>query len=113
MRKIMTKNNVFTVVIAIAIILTCYGGCKFIDWKYAPRYLEDQEIEDGWYTYWTSYKVKSDDTLTDIASSLADNTPAEPSRIMNTIIRTNHILNPDHIESGTYIIVPYLSREYK
>lgn len=75
---------------------------------------EVKEIPDGYSVLYTSYEVKSGETLWSIASDNLDTSGYTdiPSYI-DEIKQINHIEEEDKIKSGQYVILSYLEETEK
>lgn len=64
------------------------------------------------YTYYTSVEIKPGDSLWSIADKYCDGTGLSVKEYIDTIKSINHLGN-NNITSGQYLIVMYVSDEYK
>lgn len=65
------------------------------------------------YKYYTTLYIEKDMTLWDIANEYSGMEYNDPNEYIKEVVAINHIKDPDHIEYGTVINIPYYSEEYK
>ena len=67
--------------------------------------------DDNYYKYFTSVQVKEGDTLYSLAEEYGDYFESDKAFI-NEVKYANHLID-DTIYTGSYLVVPYYSEEYK
>lgn len=65
------------------------------------------------YKYYKSIYIEKNMTLWDIAHEYAGMEYETMEQYIQEVTAINHIKDPDHIEYGTKISIPYYSEEYK
>lgn len=96
--------TIFAVILALAVVMTCV-----IAFTSKKTKAETHEM----YKYYTSYEVKSGDTLWTIAEKYSGNGAYDSvTEYIDEVCSINH-LPSDKIYAGNEICIPYYSAEYK
>lgn len=76
---------------------------------FTARAQEDGEI---YYKYYTSVRIRSEDTLWTLADTYCDDNFRSRGAFIKEVARINHLLD-EQITEGDCLIVPYYSTEFR
>ena len=109
-RKIQKRNLQLR---ATAALLSFVAVIFLLIFHYTPQNTQaDSEPKAPTYTYYTSIRVSSGDTLWDIANEYRTEEYASISSYISEVREINH-LKSNQITDGMYLCVPYYSEECK
>ncbi|MBP5773334.1 MAG: LysM peptidoglycan-binding domain-containing protein [Eubacterium sp.] len=99
MRTITKKKFYLIMTVVCAVVIVIMLGVRFVD---------ASDSSTPKYKYYTSYKVKANDTLTSIAEEYTKDTNISVSDYISDLKNDNR-LNDDEITEGKNIIISYYS----
>ena len=110
MKRVNNKKRIIKNKFKMAVIVTMFVLLTSI--SVSSVVLAGNKKEDSVYTYYTSVEIKPGDSLWSIADKYCDGTGLSVKEYIDTIKSINHLGN-NNITSGQYLIVMYVSDEYK